>query len=164
MDIAMPGLNGIEATSQVRYHCPQTQVVILSMHGTVEYIYRALRAGALAYVLKESAGSEVVQAVRSAHAGRRFLSREVADVVIDDYIQDRQRPSQESPLERLSDREREVLQLVVEGETSKEIARLLHLSPKTVDTYRSRIMLKLDLSNLPSLVKFAIEHGVTPPT
>ena len=162
MDIAMPELDGIEATRQIRKACPLTEIVILSVHSSVEHIFRALQAGAHAYLLKESAGKEVVSAVRSVYIGRRYLSQKIAETMIDDYIRQRQDPEPKTPLERLSPREREVLQLVVEGKSSKEIAIILYLSPKSVETYRSRIMQKLNLGDLPSLVKFAIKHGLTP--
>jgi DNA-binding NarL/FixJ family response regulator len=161
MDIGMPGLNGIEATIQIKEYRPETEVIMLSMHATAEYIHRALSAGALGYLLKESAGREVIRAVRTVSLGRRYLSEKITDTILDGYIQRREEPPEDSPLERLSAREREVLQLVVEGKSSKEIARILHLSAKTVETYRSRLMQKLDVHNIPALVKFAIEHGVT---
>ncbi len=161
MDIAMPELNGIEATIQIKEYRPETEVIMLSMHATAEYIHRALSAGALGYLLKESAGREVIRAVRNVCVGRRYLSEKITDTILDSYIQRREEPPDLSPLERLSAREREVLQLVVEGKSSKEIARILHLSPKTVETYRSRLMEKLDVHNIPALVKFAIEHGIT---
>ena len=157
LDIAMPELNGIEATQQIHDASPSTQVLILSMHSTTEHIFRALQAGARGYLLKDSAGAEVVDAVRVVHAGRRYLSQKIAATVIDDYIAERHRAS---PLESLSSRERQILQLVAEGKSSTEIAAILFLSPKTVDTYRSRLMHKLDIGDLPSLVKFAIQHGV----
>jgi len=138
--------------------CPSTQVLMLSMHSTTEHIFRALQAGARGYLLKDSAGSEVAEAVRTVHAGRRYLSHKIAAAVIDDYIAERHRAS---PLESLSGRERQILQLVAEGKSSAEVAALLFLSPKTVDTYRSRMMHKLCIADLPSLVKFAIQHGVT---
>jgi len=162
IDIAMPELNGIEATHEIRQTCPTTQVVILSMHSTAEHIFRALEAGALGYLLKESAGREVVDAVRAVHAGRRYLSQRIADTVVDDYLRQRQAAEARSPLERLTPRERQVLQLVAEGKSSAEIGDILALSPKTIETYRSRIMQKLGLRDLPSLVKFAIQHGITP--
>lgn len=160
MDINMPELNGIEATEQIRQSCPATQVIILSMYGTRKYITRALQAGARGYLLKASSGSEVVTAVRTVQAGHRYLSQEVSDQVIDDYVGRCQASAVEDPLARLSPREREVLQLVVEGKSSAEIAEILFLSPATVDTYRSRLMQKLGLNDLPSLVKFAIQHGL----
>ncbi len=161
MDIAMPELNGIEATRRIRTELPKTQVVILSVYSSSEHIYRALKAGARGYLLKESAGGEVVKAVRTVHAGRRYLCQKIADTVIDTYIEQREAAEAKSPLERLSIREREVLQLVVEGKSSKEIANIVHLSPKSVETYRSRLMQKLGVHDLPSLVKFAIQHGLT---
>ena len=158
MDIAMPEMNGIEATQQIQDASPSTQVLILSMHSTTEHIFRALQAGARGYLLKESAGSEVVDAVRVVRAGRRYLSQKIASTVLDDYISERSRAS---PLDSLSPRERQILQLVAEGKSSAEAAAILFLSPKTVDTYRSRMMQKLGIGDLPALVKFAIQHGVT---
>jgi DNA-binding NarL/FixJ family response regulator len=162
VDIAMPDLNGIEATHQIGETCPSAQVIILSMHSTTEHVFRALQAGAQGYLLKESAGVEVINAVRAVHAGHRYLSEKISDQVIDDYVRQRDAVEAESPLARLSPREREVLQLVVEGKSSAEIAGILFLSPNTVETYRSRLMQKLGISDLPGLVKFAIQHGLTP--
>jgi DNA-binding NarL/FixJ family response regulator len=156
MDIAMPGLNGIEATQQIREKCPNSQVVILSMYATSEYVYRALQADALGYLLKESAGSEVVQAIRAVSNGKMYISRKIKTSV-GKNITDQKK----SPLDRLSGREREVLQLTVEGKTSAQIGQILSLSPKSVDTYRSRIMKKLEIHDIPALVKFAIQHGLT---
>lgn len=162
MDITMPELNGIEATQQIRQSCPPAQIIILSMHATSEHIARALQAGARGYLLKESAGDEIVNAVRTVYAGHHYLSQKISDTMIDDYLHQRQQGEADSPLDRLSAREREVLQLVVEGKSSAEIAKILSLSPKTVETYRSRLMQKLDINDLPALVKFAIQHGLTP--
>ncbi len=161
MDIAMPRLNGIEAARQIQEVAPQVQVVILSMYSTSEHIFRALQAGVRGYLLKESAGAELVKAVRAVSAGRRYLSEKVADLVASDYVRQREILDANSPLAQLSARERQVLQLVVEGASSAEIARTLSLSPKTVDTYRSRLMQKLGIDDLPALVKFAIQHGLT---
>jgi len=163
MDIAMPDLNGIEATHEIRKSCPSTQIVILSVHRTSEHIFRAIQAGARGYLIKESAGTEVVTAVRAVHAGRRYLSQKIDEILIDDYIHQQGAIEVKSPLESLSPREREILQLVVEGKSSKEIGKVLHLSPKSVETYRSRLMEKLGVHDLPSLVKFAIQHGLTSP-
>lgn len=162
IDVAMPELNGIEAAREIGEVCPATQIIILSMHSTTEHIFRALQAGACGYLLKESAGIEVVNAVRAVHAGHRYLSQKISDKLVDDYVRQRQAAEAKSPLGRLSPREREVLQLVVEGKTSAEIADVLSLSVKTVETYRSRLMHKLGISDLPALVKFAIQHGLTP--
>jgi len=161
MDIAMPEINGIEAARTLREAGPLPRIVMLSMHAHTEYIFRALQAGADGYVVKESATGEVADAIRSVYHGRRFLSASIADSVIDDYVRRRELPVDEDPLMRLSSREREVLQLVVEGRSTAEIADRAALSPKTVETYRSRLMRKLEITNLAELVKFAIKHGLT---
>jgi DNA-binding NarL/FixJ family response regulator len=158
MDIAMPQMNGIEATRELRDRAPEARVVILSMHSSVEYVFHALEAGAHGYLLKESAAQEVVDAVRAVHAGRRYLCRKIAEMVAEGIG----RGSSTSPLESLSKRERQVLQLVVEGRSSAQIAATLFLSPKSVDTYRSRLMQKLHVGDVAGLVKFAIQHGLTP--
>jgi DNA-binding NarL/FixJ family response regulator len=163
MDIAMPELNGIGATRQIMESCPSTQVVILSMYATTEHIFRAFQAGALGYLLKESAAVEVVNAVRAVHAGHRYFCKKIDDIMIDTYIHKRQVSGAKSPLESLSPREREILQLVVEGKSSAEISIILTLSRKTVETYRSRLMQKLGIKDIPGLVKFAILHGLTKP-
>jgi len=160
LDLAMPDLNGIETTRQLHEVAPDTQVIILSMYASNEHIYQALKAGARGYVLKEAAADELVNAVLAVHAGQRFLNPKVADELITAYLGNHAYLAQESPLTQLSDREREVLQLVVEGKTSSEISELIALSPKTVDTYRSRLMQKLGIKDLPALVKFAIQHGI----
>jgi DNA-binding NarL/FixJ family response regulator len=159
MDLAMPELNGTEATHQIHDACPQTHVLVLSMHSTAEHIYRAFQAGAQGYLLKESAGPELLAAVRTVHAGRRYLSQKIAETVVDDYIRERHVAS---PLESLSGRERQILQQIAEGKSSAETARALCLSPKTVETYRSRMMKKLGIADFPALVRFAIQHGLTP--
>jgi DNA-binding NarL/FixJ family response regulator len=159
MDIAMPELNGIEAAQIVHETMPDTRIVILSIHSDLEHIFRALQAGAQGYILKESAGSEVISAVRAVSYGRRYLSPSIRDMVMEVYMQNRE---VHSPLEMLSMREREVLQLTVEGHSSAAIAERMELSPKTVDTYRSRLMGKLGVRDLPELVRFAIKHGITP--
>jgi DNA-binding NarL/FixJ family response regulator len=158
MDLAMPLLNGADATAQIIEKQETARIVMLSMHSTVEHVCRALQAGALGYLRKESAGSEVVDAVRAVHSGRRYLSQKITESVVDDYVRKR---AVESPLESLSQREREILQMLVEGRSGIEIARQLNISPKTVDTYRSRMMQKLGIGDLPGLVKFALQHGLT---
>ncbi len=158
MDISMPGLNGVEAARLLHEKCPGTRIVMLSMHSSAEHVFRAFQAGATGYLLKESASAEVEAAVRAVHAGRRYLSRSLA--ALDLSLQTATGPA--SPLESLSARERQVLQLVVEGHSSSEIAALVHLSPKSVETYRSRLMKKLGVKDIPALVKFAVEHGLTP--
>ncbi len=162
MDIAMPELNGIEATMQIRKFSPSTRVIILSMHSTTEHITRALKAGAHGYLLKESTGMELVDAVRAVFAGHRYMSQKISDILIDDYVDHPSDGLAEPSLECLSPREREIMQLVVEGKTSLEIANIIFLSPKTVETYRSRLMQKLGIKSLPNLVKFAIQQGLIP--
>jgi len=158
LDIALGGLDGIEAAKRIHDLCPETHILMLSMHASPEFVYQALRAGASGYVLKESAGEEVVAAVRAVHAGERYLSEKISAQTLDDYMRER---GPEHPLERLSPRERQVMKLIVEGNTSNEVAALLGVSSKSVDTYRSRLMAKLGIDDMPGLVKFAIRHGVT---
>jgi len=160
MDIVMPALSGIDAAAQIRDHCEPTKVIIVSMYSTVEHIFRALQAGALGYLLKGSAGSELVEAVRAVHAGRRYLTRKVSDLVVDGYVREHRLSS---PLESLSPREREIVLLVVDGWSSSEIAAALKLSPKTVETHRSRLMEKLAVEDVVGLVKFAVQHGLAKP-
>lgn len=160
MDILMAGLNGIEAAGQICRECPATRVIMLSMQSSSESIVRALKAGASGYLLKESAGRELVNAIHEIHAGRRYLSPKVSEQVIGACLNRAEEMS--DPLAGLSRREREVLQLVVEGRTSAEIADTLFLSVKTVETYRSRLMQKLGIRDIPALIKFAIQHGLTP--
>jgi DNA-binding NarL/FixJ family response regulator len=160
MDIAMPVLNGTEATQRIGEVSSSTQVVILSMYSSAEHIFQAFQAGALGYVLKESAGMEVFEAVQAVAAGRRYLSQKITETVVDDYVRHRKEAVQQTPLQTLSGREREILQFVVEGKTSSEIAEALYLSPKSVETYRSRLMQKLGLENVSGLVRFAMQHGI----
>jgi len=157
MDIAMPDLDGVEATRRIVDKCPDTRVLILSMYLSAEHIHRALQAGAQGYVLKESAGDEVIEAIRAVRAGKRYLSHRITETVIDDYLRD---GANVSPIDSLSLRERDVLQLVVEGRTNAAIAAALSLSPKTVETYRTRIMRKLKVRDTVELVKFAMRHGL----
>jgi len=136
--------------------CADTHILMLSMHAGSEHIYQAMQAGAIGYVLKESAGGELVAAIRAVHAGQLYLSEKVASR-FGEYSSARAG----HPLDRLSARERQVLKLVVDGRTSLQIATQLGLSSKSVDTYRSRMMAKLGIDDLPGLVKFAIRHGIT---
>ncbi len=159
IDISMPGLNGIEVTRQIREHTPSTAVVILSMHASAAHVFQALEAGAKAYLQKESAFEEIVEAVRAVHAGRSYLSPRIAAVVAE---QVGERRVGENRMARLTRREREILQMVAEGRSSVEIGRTLFLSPRTVDTYRSRLMKKLSLPDLAAVVRFAMEEGVIP--
>jgi DNA-binding NarL/FixJ family response regulator len=161
MDIAMPELNGIDATRQILAESPSTKVIILSMYSTTQHIFRALKAGARGYILKESAGDDVITAVRAVHDGRIFLCKEISETVVKDYVRNHDIAEDHGPLASLNTREREILQLLVEGKTNARIAELLFLSPKTVETYRSHLTQKLGISDLPGLVKFAIQQGLT---
>jgi len=160
LDIAMPLLNGIDATRQVADTCPGTRVIILSMHCTREHIARALQAGARGYVLKESAGTEVVNAVRVVRKGHSYLSQKASDAMVEILARGEGLAPAGSPFSRLSARERQVLQLVVEGHSSAEIGDLLSLSPKTIETYRSRLMSKLEVDDVLDLLKLAIRHDL----
>lgn len=161
MDIEMPELNGIEATRQICEACPSIQVIILSMYSTSQHISRAFKAGARGYILKESAGEDVIKAIRTVHSGKIFLCNEISEVVVSQYIKDNTIGEVDDPLAPLSAREREILQLLVEGKSNTKIAEILFLSPKTIETYRSHLMQKLGIGDLPTLVKFAIQHGIT---
>jgi DNA-binding NarL/FixJ family response regulator len=158
IDHAMPVLNGTEAAGMIRERCPQTHVIILSMYSNRVHVLRALQAGATGYVVKKSAAKEVVDAIRVVHKGGRFLSKQLADSVIDQVVH---KTASEDPLERLSSRERQVLQMLAEGHGVADIATSLSLSPKTVETYRARMMEKLDIHDFATLIKFAIQHGIT---
>ncbi|MBC7436292.1 MAG: response regulator transcription factor [Bdellovibrionales bacterium] len=155
MDLSMPEMNGIEATRKICSRTPATQVVMLSMHSNREHVYQAIRAGATGYVLKDAASAELVMAVRAVCAGRRYVSPAIGVLSASS--------GQRGPLDSLSARESQVLQLVVEGRTSVEIAQVIHLSKTSVDTYRRRLMKKLGVSDVASLVKLAVRHGLTPP-
>jgi DNA-binding NarL/FixJ family response regulator len=156
MDLSMPELNGADATRAILQRDPKCRVIVLSMYAQREYVRRALKAGAAGYVVKRSAAKEVVEAIRAVHAGQRYLSPRVADVVLEDYTDDKA----DDPLARLSAREREVLQLLAEGRTGAEIAQRLSLSQKTVETYRARLVEKLGIRDLAGLVRFAIQRGL----
>jgi len=156
MDLSMPELNGADATRAILERDPKCRVIVLSMYSQREYVRRALKAGAAGYVVKRSAAKEVVEAIRAVHAGQRYLSPRVADVVLEDYSDEKQ----DDPLTRLSAREREVLQLLAEGRTGAQIAERLSLSQKTVETYRARLVEKLGIRDLAGLVRFAIQRGL----
>jgi RNA polymerase sigma factor (sigma-70 family) len=160
MDIGMPSLNGIEAARQIRETLPDTQVVMLSMHSDEGYVLRALKAGAKGYLLKDSAEADLARAIRAAAAGKSFFSPAVGKVLLEDYMRKLQRSGAEDSYELLSPREREILQLVAEGNSSKEIANLLNLSVYTVETHRARVMQKLNLRGIPELILYAVRKGI----
>ena len=153
MDVSMPGLNGLEATRRIADRAPATGVAILSMHSSAELVREAFAAGARGYLLKESAGDEVVRAVRAVAAGRRFFGEGVVDKVLVENTG--------SGIASLTAREREVLRLIADGKSNAEAAAILGLSPRSVETYRARLMEKLAIEDLASLVKLAIRHGIT---
>ncbi len=158
MDIHMPGLSGVDACRRIAERAPTVKVLMLSMHGSAEHVYHALQAGAHGYLLKESAATEVASAVRALHAGRRYFGEKIRAIAVRDLAAGGRRAS---PLESLSAREREILQLLVQGSSNAQIAALLSLSIKTVETYRSRMLQKLGIGNLAELVRFGLEHGLT---
>ncbi len=162
MDIAMPELNGVEATRCIVEQQPDARVLILTMHLSAEYVERALRAGARGYVLKASAGMELIAAIHALMQGRRYLAQQVTEILVDDYLQKSLGASVPNPLDRLSAREREIMQLVVEGQSNTDIAAALSLSCNTVATYRTRLMRKLGISHPADLIRFALQHGINP--
>ena len=158
MDSNMPDLNGIEATRLIRERLGQTRIVILSVLADPMHVVRALRAGASGYVPKSSAGSDVVEAIRAVHKGKRYLHATISDAVMAELVEPH---ADDDRLALLSSREREVLQMVAEGRTVAEMAASMSLSPRTVETYRARMMEKLRIRDVPGIVKFAIAHGLT---
>lgn len=160
MDIAMPLMNGIEAAKRIHDERLKTAVVILSMHFDEGYILKALRAGARGYLLKDSAETDLIQAIRAVSAGKAFFSPAVSKVLADDYVRQIQHQGVEDPYDLLTARERELLQLVAELKSTKDIATMLNLSPYTVDTHRSRLMQKLNVHSIPELVLYAMRKGV----
>ena len=163
MDITMPELSGIEATREIVAQRPETRVVILSVHSRKAFISEALKAGARGYVLKDSAGEKLLDAVAAVIRGECYLDSPVAGHIVDEFLAMPEAAPEGEPPERLSDRERQVLRLIVEGNTNKQIAEKLFLSPKTVDNHRSRIMSKLGRHDLIGLVKYAIATGLVDP-
>lgn len=159
MDISMPGLNGIEAARQVHQRHPEVKIVILSMHANEEYVFQVLRAGASGYVLKQSDSSEVLTAIRAALAGGSFLSPPISRTVIDDYVSRAELRGQGDDLDLLTSREREVLQLLAEGQPNRDIAQQLNISIKTVETHRGNMMNKLGVSSKTELIKYALRKG-----
>ena len=161
-DMMMPELNGMEVTRQALQRSPATRVIVLSMHANEGYVTQALRNGALGYVLKDSSLEELVEAVRTVLLDRRFLSASISERMIEVYIQNEKAASVDDPYETLTNREREVLQMVAEGHSSTEIAGRLTISARTVETHRSNLMRKLSLGNQTELIRYAIRKGILP--
>ena len=161
MDVTMAGLNGIEATRLITSEFPEVKVIALSIHSQRRFIADMLSAGAAGYILKECLFDELVQAIHAVAVGGRYLSPRIADVVVEDYVK-RLSTTVDSPLAALTGREREVLQLVAEGKTTKEIALELHVSTKTIEANRRQIMEKLDVHSVAELTKCAVREGLTP--
>ena len=160
MDIAMPGLGGLEATLELHKISPKTKIIVLTQYEDKEYIFRFLQAGAVGYVLKKSGGAELVSAIRAVYQGGSFLHPQVTKGVIEGYVERHREEISEDPYESLSDREKQVLKLIAEGHTSKGIAQILGISVKTVMAHRTNIMVKLDLHTRTELIKFALRKGI----
>jgi DNA-binding NarL/FixJ family response regulator len=160
MDVAMPEMNGMEATRQIHAAQPHIRIHMLSMHTNRQYLFESLRAGAAGFVPKDSAFTELLSAIHAVVASGTYLSPPLADLVLNDYFRRAQGKNEISELEVLSNREREVLQLIAEGNSSAEIAQAMHISARTVDTHRHNIMKKLDIHSIAGLTKFAIRHGL----
>jgi len=158
MDLTMPRMNGLEAALRLKKEYPQVRVIVLSMHASEEYVLQALRAGASGYLVKDSAPLELGLALQAVIQGETYLSPPISRQVVDGYLQ-RQVQSGE-PLAVLTGRQREILQLIAEGSSSKDIARRLNLSVKTVETHRTQLMERLDIHDIAGLVRFAVRHGL----
>ena len=161
MDITMPVLNGLEATRQIKKLFPQVKVLVLTVHSTEEHIFQILRAGASGYMVKQAAVSELVQAIQTVYRGNSFLSPSISHQVVEEY--GRRAEAMENKLNRLTDREREVLQLIAEGRTHREIAQLLHVTVKTVEAHRAHLTDKLNLRSTAELTRYALRKGMISP-
>jgi DNA-binding NarL/FixJ family response regulator len=162
LDLMMPGLGGLEVARRVVRRSPRTQIVILSMHSNEAYVVEALRAGARAFVLKESSAEDLVKAIYEVAAGRRYFSPPITEPALSAYL-DRTEGTALNPLHALTEREREVLHLTTEGHSGIEIGKRLHISPRTVETHRANLMRKLGVRNQKELVRFAMQRGLLPP-
>ena len=156
MDIDMPGLSGIDATQRIVESCPRVSVLILTVHDREDFLFQALQTGAQGYVLKSIDVEELMAAIRTVHSGDVFIYPRMATILVGDYVNRMQADTDKDPYERLSTREREVLPMLADGRTNHEIADLLHISPNTVQTYRQRVMRKLDLHSKTELLKYAL--------
>jgi two-component system response regulator NreC len=162
MDIGMPDLNGIDATRQITQECPKVKVIGLSMHSSKNFIIEMFKAGATGYLLKDCEFDELVNAIRTVIGNKTYISPSISEVVVENYV--RQFPeTKESAFSILSKREREVLQLLTEGKTTKQAAKHLHISSKTVEVHRLNIMNKLKIDSIAQLTKYAIQEGLTQP-
>lgn len=160
LDVSMPSLNGIEATRQILRRMPDTRVLILSMHSDEAYVLQALQAGARGYLLKDSAAQDLIAGVSALMAGRSFFSPTVAQLMLEDYVRRLTELGTSDRYAGLSEREREILQLVAEGRSSKEIADVLSIAPSTVETHRAHILQKLDIHSTAELVLYAVRRGI----
>ena len=160
MDIAMPLLNGIEATRQIKKLLPQTRIIILSMHSHDRYISELINLGASGYLLKDATGGEIIKAVSAAMKGDIYLSPSISRRVVEDYLSLKKTSSREDLYAKLSNREREVFQMIAEGHSTRKISDILYVSPSTVKTHRANIMEKLQLDNISQLIQFAIRLGI----
>lgn len=160
IDVAMPGLNGIDAAAEIRRECPATAIAMLSMHADEGYVIRCLRAGARGYVLKDSAESDLIAAIKALAAGRSFFSDKVGRLLKEDHIIRLRAQGGSDTLDLLTPREREILQLIGEGNSNKDIANRLHLSPYTVETHRGNILQKLSLHGTADLILYAVRRGL----
>jgi two-component system, NarL family, response regulator NreC len=160
MDVGMPVLNGIEATQTIVTQCPATAVVILSMHADESYVMRALKAGARGYLLKDSAAADLIGAIQAISQGKSFFSPKVSRILAEDYVRVLKQKGAVDTYDLLTSREREILQLLAEGKTNKEVATALNISPYTVETHRSHILQKLNLHNSAELVLYAVRKGI----
>lgn len=160
MDIGMPNLNGIEAAHQMTEENPQLAIVMVSMHSDESYVLRALKAGARGYLLKDSAEADLIKAVHAVAGGKSFFSPAVSKLLLDDYVRKLKRSGTEDAYDLLTPREREVLQLIAEGKSNKDIANLLNLSVYTVESHRANLMEKLNLKGLPELILYAVRKGI----
>lgn len=163
LDLAMPGLNGLETTRRIRRSAPRTAVVVLTMHNSEQIAREVLQAGARGYILKSDAGRDLVQAVEAVARGQHFLTSRIAEVVLESYLQAGAETDSPTPRGGLTEREREIVQLLSEGRTNKEVASRLNISTKTVETHRANIMRKLRLKSLGDLIRYAIRNRITEP-
>lgn len=160
LDITMPNLSGIEAAERISTAHPNTAIVILSMHSDEGYVLRALKVGAKGYLLKDSAEGDLIEAIKMVHQGKTFFSPEISNMLVEDYVREIRTRGSEDSYDLLTSREREILQLLAERKSNKEIAQALHLSPYTVETHRRNLQEKLNLHNLAELILYAVRKGL----